>query len=47
MPVQYRSFYVKKLTNIKEKEKSQYEKARGETEATPSQRIAKGPQLQR
>lgn len=47
MPVQYRSFYIRKLTNMKEKEKAQYEKARGEHEATPTQKVVKGPSVQR
>jgi len=46
MPVQYRSFYVRKLINVKEKEKRQYDASSGKTEATP-QKIAKGPAINR
>jgi hypothetical protein len=46
MPVQYRHFYMKKLLNVKEKERDQYEQAQGKSEAS-SQKVVKGPQLQR
>ena len=42
MPVQYRSFYYRKLINIREKEQGEYDKANGLSEA-PSSKIARGP----
>ena len=47
MPVQYRSFYIRKLGNMKEKERKQYESASGKNEATPDQKIVRGPSIQR
>ena len=44
MPVQYRTFYIRKLVNMKEKERISYDKASGQTEAQPS-KIVKGPQI--
>lgn len=46
MPVQYRTFYVRKLVNLKEKEKSHYESAKGKNDAQPQQ-MAKGPAINR
>ena len=40
MPVQYRSFYVKKLINMKEKEKGV-----GQDSAPPKSNIVKGPPI--
>ena len=45
MPVQYRTFYIKKLVNIKEKEKRAYESS-GKNESTP-QKVVKGPGIGR
>ena len=45
MPVHYRSFYVRKLSKDKEKEKQAYEKAQGLKEGSPS--IQKGPAIKR
>ena len=47
MPVQYRSFYVRKLTKMKEKERQDYDKAMGKNEATPTQQIVRGPAITR
>jgi len=47
MPVQYRSFYIKKLMNLKEKEKQQYDAASGKNEATSQKKIARGPAINR
>jgi len=44
MPVQYRTFYIRKLANMKEKERISYDKASGQTEAQSS-KIVKGPPL--
>jgi hypothetical protein len=46
MPIQYRNFYLKKLINIKEKERSQMNSASGQREGTPS-KIARGPAIER
>jgi len=46
MPIQYRTFYMRKLMNIKEKQKSQYDASQGKNEATP-QKIVKGPAINR
>jgi hypothetical protein len=46
MPVQYRTFYMRKLINSKEKEKDQYEAASRKQEASPS-KIARGPAIKR
>lgn len=46
MPVQYRTFYMRKLINSKEKEKDQYEAASRKQEATPS-KIARGPAIKK
>ena len=46
MPVQYRSFYIGKLTRNKEKEKEAYEKAKGMQDgASSSSKMVKGPQI--
>jgi len=42
MPVHYRTFYVKKLMNIKEKERHQADAAAGKNESNP-QKFARGP----
>lgn len=48
MPVQYRTFYIRKLTNMKEKERMNYDASMGKNDA-PSQnsKVVKGPQIQR
>mgnify|MGYP000947680440 CR=1 FL=1 len=45
MPVHYRTFYVRKLSKDKEKEKQAYEKAQGLQEGGST--IAKGPAIKR
>lgn len=45
MPVHYRSFYIRKLTRDKEKEKAAYEKAQGMQDGASSSKIVKGPQI--
>jgi hypothetical protein len=48
MPVQYRTFYVRKLMNMKEKERISMDKAAGkEDAASSSSKIARGPQINR
>lgn len=44
MPVQYRTFYARKLVNIKEKEESSMNKASGKHDAQPT-RVVKGPAI--
>jgi len=46
MPVQYRTFYMRKLINSKEKEKDQHEAASRKHEATPS-KISRGPAIKK
>ena len=46
MPIQYRTFYMRKLSNIKEKERDQYKGSMGKQESTPS-KIVKGPGIDR
>ena len=46
MPVQYRTFYLRKLTNTKEKEQQAYDKSVGKTDGQSSS-IVKGPQINR
>lgn len=46
MPVQYRTFYIRKLVNSKEKERDQYEAASRKQESSPS-KIARGPSVKR
>jgi hypothetical protein len=43
MPIQYRSFYLRKLVNIQEKQKREYEKQSGAVEAQPQSKVVKGP----
>lgn len=45
MPIQYRTFYIRKLTNMKEKERAQYEGAQSGNDAAP--KIARGPAINR
>ena len=47
MPVQFRNFYLKKLSNIKEKERGELDKAAGLNQASPTSKVVKGPQLNR
>ena len=48
MPVQYRTFYLRKLINTKEKEKRDLEKASSNAkEATPQSKTVKGPGINR
>jgi hypothetical protein len=47
MPVQYRMFYIRKLINMKDKEKRDIEKASSDAREAPSSKIAKGPSLNR
>ena len=46
MPVQYRMFYIRKLMNIKDKEKHQADMSSGKNDA-PSQKVVKGPAINR
>ncbi len=46
MPVQYRTFYIRKLSNVKEKEKAAYD-SMGKQQASPSQGLARGPAINR
>src|SRR5512137_888871 len=46
MPVQYRTFYIRKLMNMKEKERVHMDKAMGKEDA-PSSKVVKGPQINR
>ena len=46
MPVQYRNFYVKKLMNLKEREKSQYDSLSSKNNSS-SQTLARGPSINR
>lgn len=44
MPVQYRQFYFRKLIAVKEKEKSDMDKAQGKMSgAVPESPVVKGP----
>lgn len=45
MPVQYRTFYIRKLVNIKEKEKEQMKKAQGMADAPSTKPMARGPAI--
>lgn len=47
MPVQYRTFYIRKLSNIKEKERTEYDRASGKQEATPTSKVVRGPAIER
>jgi hypothetical protein len=48
MPVQYRSFYLRKLINTKEKEKRDLDMASSNAkEATPQSKTVKGPGINR
>jgi len=46
MPVQYRTFYVRKLVNVKEREQEEYKKSSGGQDA-PSSKVVKGPNINR
>lgn len=46
MPVQYRSFYIRKLVNMKEQERREYDKSQGMNDAQP-QKIVRGPAINR
>lgn len=43
MPIQYRTFYVKKLMHMKEKEKEQYN-SQGKSDNSPK-KFARGPAI--
>jgi hypothetical protein len=45
MPVQYRSFYLKKLSNTKEQEKRQIDAASGKNDAPSQSQVVRGPQV--
>jgi hypothetical protein len=47
MPVQYRTFYLRKLISVKEKEKADMEKSQNKVSADSysSPKIVKGPQI--
>lgn len=45
MPVQYRTFYYKKLISVNEKEKREYDKNSGSTEASSVKPMARGPSI--
>ena len=47
MPVQYRNFYIRKLVDVKEREKAQMDKSQGMTNApsTKMPSIARGPAI--
>jgi hypothetical protein len=47
MPVQYRTFYIRKLSSIKEKERTEYDRASGKQEATPTSKVVRGPAIER
>jgi hypothetical protein len=47
MPVQYRSFYMRKLIHTKEKEKHDMEKASGAKEGVSQSKVVKGPGVSR
>lgn len=47
MPVQYRSFYLRKLSKNKDAERKEYEKASGKQEGASSSKVSKGPSIQR
>jgi hypothetical protein len=47
MPVQYRSFYMRKLVRNKEKEKHDMEKASGGKEGVSQSKVVKGPGVNR
>ncbi len=47
MPIQYRTFYVRKLMNMKEKERIDIEKMSSGTSSQSSNDIIRGPQVNR
>jgi hypothetical protein len=49
MPVQYRTFYVRKLMNMKEKERISMDKAMGKEDGASSSpsKVVKGPSVNR
>ncbi len=47
MPVQYRTFYMRRLNHIKEKESRHMESSSNSTEAIPTSKISKGPGISR
>ena len=47
MPVQYRTFYMRKLINSKEKEKDQYESATRKQQGGDTSKIVRGPSIKR
>lgn len=47
MPVQYRTFYIKKLLNIKEKERERHAKEMGQMDAPSSSKVVRGPPINR
>ena len=46
MPVQYRTFYYRKLIKVKEEEKREAEKAQGKMESTSTDKIVRGPAIE-
>ena len=46
-PVQYRMFYYRKLMKVKEEEKREVEKAQGKMESAPTNKIVRGPAINR
>jgi hypothetical protein len=46
MPIQYRTFYMRKLINVKEKEQAEMDKAQGKMSTTPASKVVKGPQIE-
>ena len=47
MPVQYRSFYLRKLVNIQDKEKASIDKSMSKQDAPSSSNFARGPGISR
>lgn len=46
MPVHYRTLYIRKLANMKERDKANYDREMGKQDA-PSYKVVKGPGVQR
>lgn len=47
MPVQYRTFYMRKLINSKEKEKDQYESSMRKQQGVESSKVPRGPAIKK
>ena len=47
MPVQYRTFYIRKLTNMKEKERMSMDQSMGKQDGQSSSKVSRGPQINR